>query len=307
MINPAVLRRLLLVGSMLLITGCGLRPDLPAGYEPSTSPAGSGVLFGAYVDPGGQYQEQDRIAAFERFEQQLSRPLAIYQDYHPWADPFPSRSDLYFAEHGRTVLLSWAGTDTRAILSGRDDRMIRQRAQALMQLKSPVMVRWRWEMNRPNLHAEIHSAADYAAAWRHIHGLFVQEHADNVEWVWCPLASSRANPDYQAFYPGDGYVDWLCVDGYAESPSESFQQVFRPFLSWATAIDKPIMIGEFGRNPWVRGTRASWLNAARSYVRRTPQISAIVYFEVGSTAVADDPSSLAALRAWANDPYFSGR
>lgn len=296
----------------LLLMGCGVVPSqapAPSGRQthrhgeaPTLTPA-RGALFGAFVAPP-QYVETARIESFEGFERQLGRPLAIYHDYHKWAAPFPSASDDHFANAGADVLLSWAGTDTRLILSRRYDDMIRRRAEELARLGRPVLLRWRWEMNRPNLKEEIHSAADYIAAWRHIHDVFKQAGTYNVEWVWCPLTSSRADLDYRAYYPGDTYVDWICTDGYAEYPGQSFEQVFTPFLSWAATVGKPIMIGEFGRDAWAPGTRAAWLKAAQAYVKHTPQIKAVVYFENGAAAVADDADSLAALRAWAKDPYF---
>lgn len=300
------------------LAGCGSRassePDAgPAAPRRTASirPPAHGALFGAYVDPP-EYVEPARISAVEHFEEQIGRRLAVYHDYHTWTDPFPSASDTYFADRGTTLLLSWAGTDTRTILSGADDAMIRARAAALARLGRPVLLRWRWEMNRPNLAAEIHSGGDYIAAWRHLHDLFAEAGATNVGWVWCPLVDAPADHDYAAYYPGDDDVDWLCADGYARSEGQSFEAVFGPFLDWASAIDKPIIIGEFGREAQVAGSRADWLADARRFVKQTPRIKALVYFEssresIGSWAVADDPRDLAAFRAWGADPYFDPR
>jgi beta-mannanase len=51
-------------------------------------------------------------------------------------------------------------------------------------------------------------------AWRHLHDLFAERGADNVRWVWCPNATAFTDRTAQQFYPGDGYVDWVCADGY---------------------------------------------------------------------------------------------
>lgn len=295
------------------LTGCGgdrppVAPPDPPRRAASLTPPRAGALFGAYVDPP-IYDENHRIRAVQGFEQRLGRRIALYHDYHPWADPFPSRSDRYFAERGTTLLLSWGGTDTRAIASGQDDSIIRARAEAVAALGRPVLLRWRWEMNRPNLADEIGSGDDYVAAWRHLHDVFASVGADNVAWVWCPLADERADSDFAAYYPGDEYVDWLCVDGYARSESQSFADVFEPFLMWAAGHAKPVVIGEFGRSAATPGDRAAWLDAARRFVEATPQIKAVSVFESargasGDYAVADDPDSLAALRRWTHDPYF---
>lgn len=301
-----ILRRtliwLVIVLTAVIITGCGKRP------VPPVEPPDHGALFGAYVDPQ-VYTEAGRIAAFRGFEGQLGRPLDLFHDYHTWADPFPAEADRYFAQRGTTVLLSWAGTDTRQIVSGRYDAMIRERAESLATLDEPVLLRWRWEMNRPNLRNEIHSPSEYIAAWRHIHQIFDEVGVSNVAWVWCPLASSRADPDYGAYYPGGDDVDWLCVDGYAERADQSLADVVDPFLAWASTIHKPVLIGEFGAPRGAWGVRAAWLRDAERSVQQSDQIKAVSYFESshGAFAVSGEPDALAAMRQWANNRYFKTR
>lgn len=279
-----------------------------AGHRASIEPPAKGALFGAYVDPP-EYTETNRINAAKDFEKSVGRRLDLFHTYHTWDDPFPSRSDKYFARRGTLLLLSWAGADTRSIAEGSLDATIKQRAADIARLGQPVLLEWRWEMNRPNLRGQIHSGADYVAAWRHIHDIFVKAGATNVGWVWCPLSDRLADQDFSAYYPGDVYVDWICADGYARSPRQTFAQVFKPFLRWARRVPKPILIGEFGREEYSSGTRAPWLRDARRFVRRHRQIKALSYFESargssGSYSVATEPPALAALRDWMHDPYF---
>lgn len=263
-------------------------------------------MFGAYVDPP-VYTDANRIKAFEEFEKLLGRKLDVYHSYHPWEDEFPSYADRHFAARGTTLLLSWAGTDTIDIATGRYDELIRSRARALRDLDKPVILQWRWEMNRRNLAEEIHSPADYVAAWRHLHELFEEEGADNVEWAWCPLSDALADRDYSAYYPGDDWVDWIGANGYARSPEQTFGQVFASFLSWAEDVEKPILIGEFAR-PTDMGSPSSlttWLEGARRTIADHPQIKAVTYFESargtsGKYDLADVPGALEALRDWEN-------
>jgi len=260
--------------------------------------------FGAYVDPP-VYTDDSRIESFEAFEAKLGRKLDLYHSYHPWLQEFPSTADRYFADRGTTLLLSWAGTDTLDIVSGRYDEMIRSRARGLHELGTPVILQWRWEMNRRNLASEIHSPGDYVAAWRHLHDVFEQEGVDNVEWAWCPLSDAVADLDYSAYYPGDDWVDWIGANGYARSPTQTFAQVFDSFFTWAEAVDKPILIGEFAR-PTDMGSADSlrrWLEGARRTIAEHPSIKAVAYFESarGSTGkydLIDVPGALGALRDW---------
>lgn len=269
------------------------------------------LMIGAYVDPE-LYIDEQRISAFESFEEELGEPLDIYHSYHPWAEHFPSTGDLHFAERGTTLLLSWAGTDTRDITAGIHDELIRERAQALRDLErdtgAEVILQWRWEMNRPNLREEIHSPADYAAAWRHLHDLFVEEGAGEIEWAWCPLADEVADDDFDAYYPGDAYVDWIGANGYARSTDQTFADVFAEFFAWAETIDRPILIGEFAR-PVDMGSPESlqvWLDGARRTVKARPQIKAVVYFESargasGDYAVAGIEPAMRVLRRWVEE------
>jgi hypothetical protein len=283
-----------------VVAGCGRRPH-PNPVPPPTH----GAFFGAYADPV-TYTEPERISAFEAFEHKLNRRLDIFHDYHTWTDPFPAQADQYFARRGTTVLLSWAGTGTGQIISGRYDAMIRHRAESLAALDAKILLRWRWEMNRPNLRQEIHSPSDYIAAWRHIHDIFDEVGVRNVAWVWCPLTSSRADLNFGAYYPGDDFVDWLCVDGYAERPGQALADVLQPFMNWAATIKKPILVGEFGAPRGARGVRAAWLRDAERYVQGSSQIKGVCYFETLrlTSGVSDEPDAVAAMRQWANNPYF---
>ncbi len=154
-------------------------------------PPAQGAYFGARVK-GTAYTDSADIAAVDHLQQDIGRRLAIVHVYHLWQDPFPSRSDLAFLRQGSTLLLSWSGTDTREIAAGRYDSMIRQRARAIKAVGKQIFLEWRWEMDRPGLQAQIHSPANYIAAWDHIRSIFAQEHVTNVGWVWCPTAHGFA-------------------------------------------------------------------------------------------------------------------
>jgi len=289
-----------LVAIMVMMLSCLSCSSEEGGLERLDVP----FRFGAYVDPPS-YTEDNRIESFEAFEKKLGRKLDLYHSYHPWLQEFPSTADRHFAYRGTTLLLSWAGTDTLDIVSGRYDEMIRSRARGLRALGTPVILQWRWEMNRPNLAPEIHSPQDYVAAWRHLHEVFDQVGVDNVEWAWCPLSDALADLDYSAYYPGDDWVDWIGANGYARSPTQTFAQVFDSFFTWAEAVDKPILIGEFAR-PTDMGSADSlrrWLEGASRTIAQHPSIKAVAYFESargssGKYDLIDVPGALEALRDW---------
>ena len=110
----------------------------------------------------------NEINAVNALQQQLGRRLSIVHTYVKWQAQFPTTSALTFLAQGSMLLISWAGTDTRQIASGADDAWIRTRAAQVKALGKPVFLEWRWEMDRPNLRAQVHSGADYVRAWDRI-------------------------------------------------------------------------------------------------------------------------------------------
>jgi hypothetical protein len=178
----------------------------------------------------------------------------------------------------------------------------------------PLLLRFRWEMDRPNLRATMWSPEDFIAAWRHVRRIFAEERVSNVSWVWCPTAEGFMRGDAPAFYPGDDAVDWTCVDVYAGNDFRPLSALLEPFLTWAGQRPKPIIIGEFGvAKAWGSAGRAAWLRDARRVFKDNPQIKAVSYFESNPDGngvnqqfrLRDDPPAFRAFVELSRDPYFN--
>jgi len=317
--------------ALLVMSGCGgggsvgegapgaqgTRPTKAAQPGPSVTarsavvprPPEHGVLVGAWVRPT-DFSDAGRVQAFEDFEQMVGRRLDIAHVFNTWDEPFPTTSDRSFASSGRTLLISWAGTESSVIVSGAEDQLIRARARDIAALEVPVLLRWRWEMDRPNLRDVTGTPQEYIAAWKHIRGIFAEEKVTNVGWVWCPHAQGfmDATRNAAAYYPGDDQVDWLCADVYAEPRGATFAAAVGPFLEWAADRPQPIIIGEFGVQ---RGDRGKWLRDAWEAVRQDPRIKGLVYFDGENKAdngfdhrLARTPDAVAAFREMLREPYF---
>lgn len=284
-----------------------VRPARHAPYSGPLVPA-TGALLGAYVKPA-RYTAPEQITAVQSFEHQVGHKLGIVHVYHPWASPFPSPADTYFADSGQVLLLTWGGEpDTLAIVHGNYDAMIRTRAIALKALGRPVLLEWRHEMDRPDLQAAMHSPADYISAWEHIRAIFTSVGATNVSWVWCPTAWGFQTGRAAAYYPGDNQVDWIGADAYSATPAEPLSGVLQRFLSWAAQHPKPIVIGEFG----VAGDQArwaSWFTQVGEIARQHPQIKALAYFDStpasGGQTLAGHPSAVASFGRLLDQAYFT--
>ncbi|WP_238012592.1 endoglucanase [Dactylosporangium sp. AC04546] len=280
------------------------------------APPVSGSYLGAWVRPE-RLTESGRLTAMTTWEEALGRPMAIVNTYRRFDENFFNDSDRSFAGRGTTLMLSWAGGDTRLVTMGRYDELIRERARELRSFGRPVLLRYRWEMDRPNLRAQMWSGEDYVAAWRHVRRIFTEEGATNASWVWCPTAEGFTGGYAAGFYPGDDAVDWTCVDVYAGSKYATIGQLMRPFLEFCAAHPaKPVMIGEFGvARTWGTDQRAAWLRDASATFKANPQIRAVLYFESDPTdnkgptqqfQLSDDPVLLATFRAEiAQDPHYT--
>jgi hypothetical protein len=279
------------------------------------APPATGAYVGAWVKPD-QFTQPGRLAAVDTLQAALGRRLDVVNTYRRFEEDFGTESDLQFVRRGAVLMVSWASGDTRSITMGRHDDLIRAQARRIKAAGTPILLRFRWEMDRPNLRATMWSAGDYIAAWRHVRQLFAFEAVRNVSWVWCPTAEGFAAGQAPAFYPGDDAVDWVCVDVYAAFKLRPLGDLLSPFLTWAASRPKPIIIGEFGvARGWGSAARAAWLRDAAREFKANPQIKAISYFESDPDGngvkqqfrLLDDPPALAGLADLAQDPYFNPR
>jgi hypothetical protein len=279
---------------------------------PVPAPA-RGALVGAWIKPE-ELTHVGRLAAVDTLEANLGRRLPIVNTYRRFEQMVGTSSDKEFLAQGATLMVSWATGDNRSILDGEHDDLIRKQARAIRRIHRPVLLRMRWEMDRPNLRATMWSGADYIAAWKYVRTIFKQERATNVSWVFCPTAEGFIRGDAPDFYPGDDQVDWTCVDVYAGENFQPIGQLMGPFLQWAAARPKPIIIGEFGvAKAWGSAGRAAWLRDAERTFKANPQIKAVTYFESdpegnGPTKqfqLTGDRAAFQAFHALVKDPYFN--
>ena len=285
----------------------------------------TGALVGAFVDRGLDGWHQSEVTDFERL---IGRKLAIDHRYKSWQDAFPGADESWDVANGRIPMLTWEpwGTRLDAIRNGSWDELIRARADGLRDLGSPVFLRFAHEMNgdwypwdgsHNNSRGRKDGPRKYVSAWRHVHDVFAEEGATNVVWVWCPNRSSfptaRWN-DFRRYYPGDAYVDWVCIDGYNFGASEdwslwrSFENVFAPIYDAYAGI-KPIMIGETATVE-SGGSKAQWIRDAETAMKnRFPDLAAFLWFNIDKGGhdwrVDSSTESLAAFRSLVSDPYFA--
>jgi beta-mannanase len=210
----------------------------------------------------------------------------------------------------------------RAILRGDHDPYIRSWTRAVATWGRSIYVRPMHEMNgdwtpwSPGVNGN--TAAEFRAAWRRIVTIARNQGADNIRWVWCPNVAYQGSTPFSSVWPGAGYVDWMCLDGYnwgttqRNTSWQPMRSTFGPSVtSLASLSAKPIMVGETASSD-KGGNKAAWiLNGFNALPDAMPQIRAVLWFNKAQDG-ADWPvdtssASLQAFRTVAALPVYSGR
>ena len=145
------------------------------------------------------------------------------------------------------------------------------------------------------------TSGDYVAAWRHVHDVFAQVGATNVVWLWSPnIIRSLPRVGLADLYPGDAYVDWVGLTGYAK-PESTADAVFQPTINRLRRFTtKPLLITETGAAPGPQ--KAPFTADLLAWTAARTDVLGFVWFEKtnpGSRAdwrFESDPGSLAAMR-----------
>lgn len=282
---------------------------------PPPPPSVGSVYWGALVEaaapspgnlaPGG---------VFDTFEQRAQKKMSILHWGQPWVmngQYLRFQSDYFTAvrNRGSIPFLDWSSFHLSGgvnqpdfqlsdIYNGTYDSYITQWAQDAKAWGHPFFLRFDWEMNgdwqfpwAEKLNGN--QPGDYVKMWRHVHDIFKQQGATNVTWVWCPNIASAKTTPMASLYPGDGYVDWTCLDGYNKASTWlEFNQVFgADNIDWLhdsyaeitnLAPSKPLMIGETASLEAGDGgaKKAAWIKAAfaKFLPSRFPKIKGVLWF-----------------------------
>jgi beta-mannanase len=282
-----------------------------------TAPATASVLFGVST-PSGPYN----LAELDSFERNAGKKVGLLLYFQGWAyDDFNTSLVSSVAQRGAVPEITWEPWDYRAglsqpdyalstIVDGTHDAYIRRWAEGAKAYGGPLLVRFAHEMNdRYYPWSELvngNQPGQYVAAWRHVVDVFRSVGATNVHWVWSPSVSYAGTVPLSAVYPGDGYVDWIAVDGYNGGTALpwggwlTFDQVFGTTLNEVGTLTaaKPLMIGETS-SAEAGGSKASWISDFFSQLAGRPGLKAFVWFDQDKETDWRIESSTSATQAFA--------
>jgi mannan endo-1,4-beta-mannosidase len=252
-------------------------------------------------------------AAVDSFEAAIGVDADLQLLFQGFGDGFAIGTVRDIVADGRTPVLSWEPYDWRtpdedvyplaSIIAGEYDDYLHAQARLFAALQSPLVLRFAHEPNGEwypwGAAFGQATAADYVAAYRHVHDVVTAAGATNVVWMWSPnLIDAEPDMPLSTFYPGDEYVDWVGLSGYYFRSTDTFASRFSGTLAQLDALapTKPILLTETA----VARTdnRAEQMTDLVEGVLDAPRFIGLVYFNKDKEQawhVEDDPASAATL------------
>lgn len=189
----------------------------------------------------------------ETFTQQAGRAPDIREYYASWGDDFDADGNTFLWQHGQLPMLSLVPSDTALadIGGGYDDAYVRSLAKQIASYHGPLVLSFAGEMNGPwnSWGPGNAKAADFVAAWKHVHDVFHELKVGNVIWAWSPhVVDSGTKAALKPYYPGDAYVDWVGLIGYyGPIDGTAFSSLFAPTMKEIAGFTRrPVLLTETG-------------------------------------------------------------
>jgi len=193
----------------------------------------------------------DSMAPAEQFASWVGEKPSIIGQYLAWGTSFDTTAASNASSYGALDFVVWEPWDTTLakIASGASDAYITTFAAAVRALDKPIALSFGHEFNG-NWYpwgTTGTTAADFVAAWQHIHKIFAAAGATNVIWIWDPNDIFPVqNVQLKDYYPGDAYVDWVGVTGYwTQGGPNTYGSLYLPTLEEIREFtQKPFIIAE---------------------------------------------------------------
>jgi hypothetical protein len=303
------------------------RGGTPCGAMSAKLVPSCGALWGVWPRTDGAGTPTNNLPAnLASLEHAVGRPFDIVSRYKGWGENVYDGWDAGFRDSGRIVLEDLTArsfatntyTPWADIAAGRHDAYLRAQARRAKAFGARTFFSFNQEpeqaLERGNAAG---SPAEFAAAYRHVHDVFVAAGATNVVWVWWVMGYSGHDAAYARLWPGSAYVDWIAYDPYDfnachRRPARTPAQTIAPWYGWVTAqrwsAGKPLMLAEYGTNGL---DKRAWFAGVPGVLKGLPRIRAAVQFNSRPgpcdhrfTASA---ANLAGFRAASSDAYVNPR
>ncbi|GAA4257510.1 glycoside hydrolase family 26 protein [Dactylosporangium darangshiense] len=217
----------------------------------------------------------------------------MVQYFVKWTEEFRPDSVPQTYKQGALPVISWepwAGVkkgpnqslySLEKIIGGQYDSYIARFAAGVRDQRWPVAIRLAHEMNGTWYPwAERNSgnhAGDYVKMWRHVHDIFVAAGATNVIWIWSPnVITPMPQVKLDPLYPGDDYVDWVGMVGYAIQESTAAQVYQSTLDAIRKFTQKPFVITETAVEKGPR--QLPWIADFFKWMSTRPDMAGFIWF-----------------------------
>ncbi|ULE35165.1 glycoside hydrolase family 26 protein [Mycobacterium sp. IDR2000157661] len=286
--------RRLVAAVLLAVTACSAQPAA----QPDGATAPHRLDWGVFV-PDDSSGSSD-LAVVTQMADAAPRYVLRFASIN---DQVPIGSLAEISDAGATPILTlelWqpaAGAEQpdyslRRILAGDFDSRLDAWARTMAEWSRPVILRTSHEMNSSyypwSIGVNGNTAAESAQAWRHVRDLFRRAGAGNVEFMWCPDASSERLDDMAAAFPGEDAVDLLGLDGYnwGDGDGKSWRsaaEIFGESLVQLRRLDPrhDILIAETAsvEGPRSGTDKADWIYGLFDYLATQGRVTGLVWFQ----------------------------
>jgi hypothetical protein len=274
------------------LAGAGVALGSWVGW-PDPAFATASCLWGARPDP---YGTESTERATRNLEAKIGRKLALVREYSAWDRDLPDKYDTFAGNTGRIPYISWhaikisgAAVSWSSIANGVHDAAILAQAASLKAWGKPAYFCFHHE---PENDPKNGNAAQFKAAFSHVHTLFQRVGATNLRWVAAFMASTYCGGH-------GGIAQWMPatkgllygVDGYNRGSCDpkpgwrSFAQIFQASRDYAKAKGHGLFIGEYGcvedtacgNAGGATSRKAAWLSDAASTIQSWPEVKGVIY------------------------------
>lgn len=273
----------------------------------------------------GIHQIQNGTGAFtDGIEEQLAELGAgctFVATFTDLPNPIPAAIIAEAHTYGLTPVISFEPSKTWGdnkqnelvgILNGYWDSTLTAWATSLAALEDSVILRFGYEMNG-DWFAYGQNPDSFVQAWHHTHKIFEEAGAQNVSWMFSPNVEWDGGgglKSIEQYYPGDGVVDLLGLDGYNFGDNhdkwhwwQSYSYVFEASIEKMSRFDKPLYLAEIGCADDER--QSLWLEDFLTRMSYDSRLSGFLYFNQHTTwkdepdwCLTCDSSSLKVFQHW---------
>ena len=247
-------------------------------------PSAGGIYFGAFPDFGGP-EDNVTTQRIENFENLAHKNIAWAYFSNNWYNHihFPLQEVQTIHQTGRTPFIRMMARTTldentadpnyslQNIIDGQFDTELREWFRQAAQMPFPLLIEFGTEVNGQwfpwngihNGGGQTTAYGDpvlpdgperFVDAYRHLVDLSRQEGAQNLTWFFHIDAQGQPEEpwnDFENYYPGDDYVDWIGISVYgAVTPDDEYNEFstkLRPVYDRILILtSKPIAIVETG-------------------------------------------------------------